>query len=141
VTIFHFRTPTPRIPNGWEDIFPSIFAFLWSFQERALQDLRAFGLQIKAEQNAAVFVGKFRIFRCAAEHGIGEQKQLQLTVFVQPRSENFGIGEQKQLKLTVFVQPRSEKFRNWRTKATQIDSICSAAQRKISELANKSNSN
>jgi hypothetical protein len=47
----------------------------------------------------------------------------------------FGIGEQKQLELTVFVQPRSEKFRNWRTKATQ------AAQRKTMELAPKSNSN
>jgi hypothetical protein len=39
--------------------------------------------------------------------GIGEQKQLKLTVFVPLHSENFGIGEQKQLKLTVLVQPRS----------------------------------
>jgi hypothetical protein len=27
---------------------------------------------------------------------IGEQKQLKLTVFVQPGSQNFGNGEQKQ---------------------------------------------
>jgi hypothetical protein len=63
----------------------------------------------------------------AKDFAIGEQQQLELTVFVRPRSEsfcntakNFGIGKRKQLRLTVFVQPRSETFYNWRTKATQI---------------------
>jgi hypothetical protein len=60
--------------------------------------------------------------RAANFFEIGEQKQLKLTVFVQPHNENFGIGEQKQLR------PRSEKLWNWRTKATQINCICSAGQ-------------
>jgi hypothetical protein len=51
-------------------------------------------------------------YHSAAQFASGEQKRLELTVFVQPRSEKF--------TLTLFVRPRSELFCNWRTKATQI---------------------
>jgi hypothetical protein len=48
--------------------------------------------------------------RAAKYFGIGEQKQLKLSVFIQLRSEKFEIGEQKQLKSTAFARPRSEKL-------------------------------
>jgi hypothetical protein len=49
-----------------------------------------------------------------------------LTVFGSPRSENFGICHQNQLKSTVFCSAAQRK-----SKATQINNICSAAQRKF----------
>jgi hypothetical protein len=39
--------------------------------------------------------------------------QLKLIVFVRRAAKTFGIDEQKQLKLTVFAQPRSENFCFW----------------------------
>jgi hypothetical protein len=48
-------------------------------------------------------------------------------------AKNFGIGEQKQLKLSVCVQPRSENFWNWQPKHLKLTEFSSAAQRKISE--------
>jgi hypothetical protein len=50
----------------------------------------------------------------------------------------FGIGEPKQLKICFAA---SENFWNGEQKQLKIDCICSAAQRKFLELANKSNSN
>jgi hypothetical protein len=54
------------------------------------------------------------------------------------RSENFWNLRAKE---TVFVQPCSEELWKWRTKGTQIDHICPAAQREIVELVHKRDSN
>jgi hypothetical protein len=56
--------------------------------------------------------------------------------FAQPRSETFWNSATK-LKASQIDWPRSENFWNLPTKVTQIDCICSAAQRKILEFGNK----
>jgi hypothetical protein len=58
-----------------------------------------------------------------------------------PHSENFGIHQQKQLKLTPFCLPRSQNFRSLSTETTQINSILFCGAAKILEFANKNNSN
>jgi hypothetical protein len=71
---------------------------------------------------------------------LANKKQLKLTVFIQPRSERFRNWQTEPTQLTVFVQPRCEQLCNRRTKQLKWTCICSAEQRKIVQLANKSNS-
>jgi hypothetical protein len=64
-----------------------------------------------------------------------------LTVFVQLRSEFFWNLRTKAAQIDCICSARSEKFAIVEQKQLKIDCFSSAAQRKTLQLANKGNSN